>query len=95
MVYIMAGESRTLYIGVTRDLLRRVVQHRCPPLPQAFSARYRTRKLVYFEASDNIAASIAREKQLKSWRRERKLALIEQHNPAWDDLARDWLQDGP
>ena len=93
-VYIMASEARTLYVGVTGDLAVRLVQHRESHQPGAFTSRYRIRKLVYFEMTHNIAAAIAREKQIKGMRRERKIALIEEHNPDWRDLARDWFQDG-
>jgi putative endonuclease len=93
-VYIMAGSARTLYIGVTTNLLRRVHQHRTGCLPTAFTARYRIVKLVHYEITESVMSAIAREKQIKGWRRERKIALIERDNPDWRDLARDWLQDG-
>ena len=93
-VYIMASKSKTLYVGVTRDLRRRVVEHRERLRPHAFSSRYRTAKLVFFETTTDVMAAIAREKQIKGWRRERKIGLIEQTNPDWRDLAVDWFQDG-
>jgi len=93
-VYVIASESRTLYVGVTRDLHRRVFQHRWPATTRTFAARYRITKLVHYEETENIAAAIAREKQLKGWCRSRKIALIEQQNPSWSDLAIDWFQDG-
>jgi putative endonuclease len=85
-VYILASISRTLYVGVTRDLERRVYQHRQQRLP-AFTARYGVNRLVYFEQTNDIRAAIAREKQIKGWNRARKLVLIESLNPAWQDLA--------
>jgi putative endonuclease len=93
-VYIMSSLSRCLYIGVTNDLVRRVGQHR-GLLPRdracdSFTRRYNTRRLVFLEMTTYVRAAIAREKQLKSWSRERKLKLIQKLNPAWDDLAARW-----
>ena len=75
-VYIMASASRVLYIGVTGDLLRRVLEHKQKRIP-GFTARYRATELVYFEAFGDIRVAIAREKQIKGWLRARKIALIE------------------
>jgi|SRR5690349_20479873 len=88
-VYILAGHSRQLYVGVTNDLLRRLVQHRQGECE--FTAKYRIDRLVYFESTANVMGAIAREKQIKSWRRAKKLALIASINPGWDDLSSDWL----
>ena len=88
-VYILASERRVLYIGVTNDLVRRMYEHRSG-LGTAFSARYRVTRLVLFEITENPLSAIAREKQLKGWRRSKKVALIEQSNPQWADLSRDW-----
>ncbi len=85
-VYMMASPWRVLYIGVTRDLQRRVAEHRLGSTP-GFSARYKTRKLVWFEHGTCIDAALAREKQLKGWSRRRKLALVDSINPTWQDLA--------
>jgi putative endonuclease len=84
-VYILASRSRTLYIGVTNDIVRRLAQHRASTT--AFTARYRCNRLVLVEAAPDAKTAIAREKQLKNWRREKKIALIESMNPAWDDLS--------
>ena len=84
-VYVLANRSRSLYIGVTNDLAKRLAQHRAASL--GFSARYRCVRLVHVETTPDAKAAIAREKQLKSWRREKKLALIQATNPAWDDLS--------
>jgi len=81
----MASKSRTLYIGVTANLSRRVQEHRTKA--SEFTARYRITRLVYVEATDDVRAAIAREKQLKGWLRRRKLELIAAHNPRWLDLA--------
>jgi len=87
-VYILASLNRRLYIGVTNDLERRVFQHRAGRAG-AFTARYRITRLVHFEQTGNVQAAIAREKQIKSWCRAKKLALIESGNAGWVDLASD------
>lgn len=89
-VYICASRSRTLYIGVTRSLLRRIAQHRAGA--SGFTARYRINRLVYLEEAPDMRSAIAREKQLKRWSREKKLRLIERDNPAWTDLAQGWFE---
>ncbi|MGH9407690.1 MAG: GIY-YIG nuclease family protein [Terriglobia bacterium] len=87
--YIMASASRTLYTGVTNNLERRVLQHRRKLLP-GFTARYNINRLVYYEASGNALSAIAREKQIKNWRRMKKIALIESTNRDWRDLSAGW-----
>ena len=90
-VYIMAGRRNgTLYIGVTDDLIRRVYEHK-NNLVEGFTHKYRVHKLVYWEQTENIEAAIQREKQLKKWKREWKLALIENHNAYWRDLYEQLL----
>ena len=84
-VYILANRSRSLYIGVTNNLGRRLLSHRDGKV--ATTAKYRIVRLVYVETTEDIRAAIAREKQLKGWLRERKLALIAAVNPGWDDIA--------
>lgn len=84
-VYILSSRFRTLYIGVTNDLERRVAQHR-ERRNGTYSARYRIDQLVYFEQFDSPTTAIAREKELKGWRREKKVGLIEARNPNWKDL---------
>ena len=91
-IYILASKSRTLYVGVTNDLERRIYEHRTGHC--SFTSKYRVRRLVYFEVTGNSMAAIAREKQIKAWRREKRLALISANNPAWDDLAAEWFFDG-
>jgi putative endonuclease len=86
-VYIIASESRELYVGVTNDLARRVAQHRSASQPHSYSARHQTTRLVYFEMSADVLAAIAREKRLKRLSRARKLRLIDNANPDWKDLA--------
>jgi putative endonuclease len=85
-VYILASRSRNLYIGVTGDLDRRIFEHKQKLMP-GFSSRYNIDRLVYYEIHGNVRRAIAREKELKGWRREKKIVLIERENPAWDDLS--------
>lgn len=84
--YILASRSRVLYVGVTNDLARRVTEHRAGKGGQ-FTKRYQVHRLVHAEEFGEIRDAIAREKQLKGWKRGRKVALIEEHNPDWRDLA--------
>lgn len=86
-VYIMASERHgTIYIGVTSDLMARVHQHR-EGLIAGFTKRYGVKRLVFYEMHDTMEAAIAREKRLKAWRRDWKVALIEKENPFWEDWA--------
>ena len=90
-IYIMSNARNTvLYTGVTSDLRIRVVEHRLESDPTVFTRRYNICKLVYYETTPNIAAAIAREKQIKAGSRAKKVALIEAMNPEWRDLAEDW-----
>ncbi len=85
-VYIMAScKNGTLYVGVTNDLVRRVYEHK-NSLAEGFTKKYGVHTLVWFESTPSIEAAIAREKQLKNWKREWKLALLERTNPDWHDL---------
>lgn len=88
-VYILASRSRTLYVGVTGTLRSRVLQHR-ENVPGSFTTRYSIHRLIYVERFQYIGNAITREKQLKDWNRGRKLALIAEANPTWEDLAADW-----
>jgi putative endonuclease len=92
--YIVASRSRTLYIGVTGNLLKRVFDHKWKE-HQGFTATYNCDRLVWFEAHQDVTKAIAREKQLKAWRREKKIVLIERMNPAWVDLSKDWYDVEP
>ena len=88
-VYIMAsGRYGTLYIGVTSDLIRRVWQHR-EGLAEGFTKQYQVKQLVWFEQHTDIYAAITREKQIKGWRRDWKIELIQKTNPLWRDLFQD------
>jgi len=84
-VYILAGKSGVLYIGITNSLVRRISQHKEKALP-GFTQKYSVTKLVWFELFGTPSAAIHREKEIKSWRRSKKIALIEAGNPAWRDL---------
>ena len=88
-VYITASRSRTLYIGVTSNLETRIYQHKNKQ-HKGFSATYSCDSLVYVETYATPEAAINREKQLKGWRRAKKLALIEKTNSAWIDLSEEW-----
>lgn len=81
----MTNNSGTLYIGVTSKLKDRVWQHK-HKLVEGFTKKYNIYKLIYFEQTEDINSAIAREKQLKRWRRSKKIALIEKENPEWKDL---------
>ena len=85
-VYIMSNKSKTLYTGVTDDLERRVYQHK-NKLIDGFTKKYKITILVYYEETTDIRSAIAREKQIKGWRRSKKIALIESMNPQWNDLS--------
>jgi putative endonuclease len=87
-VYILASESRQLYVGVTNDLERRLPEHRAG-VGQGYAFRRDITRLVHFEVTSDVLAAIAREKEVKSWTRAKRLALIEQANPEWRDLAAD------
>lgn len=87
-VYIMTNRSRTLYVGVTNDLERRVHEHKSG-LVEAFTKRYKINRLVYFAETSNIEGAITREKEIK------KIDLVEAANPGWKDLSEGWYEVGP
>jgi putative endonuclease len=88
-VYIMASESRELYVGVTNDICKRVWQHRSRIDPESYTARHQTFQLVYCESTNDVLAAVRREKQIKGWSRRKRLELIDGANPDWRDLADD------
>jgi putative endonuclease len=90
-VYIMASQRRVLYIGITSHIERRVRQHKSHAFG-GFTAKYNVTNLVYFERYGSVMKAIRREKELKDWRREKKIALIEATNPKWRDLSYGWYQ---
>jgi putative endonuclease len=92
--YIMASRSRTLYIGVTGNLQKRVFEHKWKE-HEGFTARYNCDRLVWFERHGYVQQAIAREKELKGWLRVKKIALIVSLHPGWLDLSRDWYDVEP
>src|SRR5215471_15521280 len=91
-VYILASRSHNFYIGVTNSLRRRIFQHKNHSF-EGFTAKYNIDRLVYYAFYGDIHNAIAREKQLKRWSREKKIALIEGMNPTWQDLSEGWYDE--
>lgn len=91
-VYIMSNDAGITYVGMTNDIARRVGEHKRGGLP-GFSRKYETHKLVFYEEFQYVEDAIMREKQIKSWRKEKKRALIRELNPKWDDLSAGWFEE--
>jgi putative endonuclease len=91
-VYILASRSGVLYVGSSSDLTRRMYQHVHGLIP-GFTKSYRVDRLVWWDATPNAGAAVEREREIKAWRREKKVELIEATNPGWIDLAADWFSD--
>ncbi len=89
-VYILSSHSKTLYTGITDDLIRRMAEHK-KGIGSKFASRYKINVLVYYEEGDDVNQAIYREKQIKGWLRSKKLALIEESNPEWKDLSKAWF----
>ena len=89
-VYITSSISKKIYIGVTNNLKRRITEHKEGKI-EGFTKKYKIKRLVYYKETSDIRATIAREKQLKGWIREKKIKLIEKENPSWRDLYDDLL----
>jgi len=87
----MANIHRTLYVGVTGNLLQRVYQHQHELVP-GFTSKYGLKTLVWYDDTGDVIVAISREKQIKAWRREKKIALIESVNPNWEDLSTGWFE---
>ncbi len=88
-VYVLASQKKgTLYIGVTNDLIRRIEEHK-KGVHNGFTKQYQVNQLVYYEVTENVEGAILREKQLKKWKRDWKLKLIEKFNPEWKDLSNE------
>jgi putative endonuclease len=92
-VYIMSNKSRRLYTGITSDVVTRIFQHKNKWHEGSFTARYTFDMLVDFEAFSSPNEAIAREKEVKGWRREKKLRLVLAANPDWADLSAEWRED--
>jgi len=88
-IYIMASKSGTLHVGMTNNIKRRVLEHKNHLAP-GFTDKYSIDRLLYVENFANPASAINREKQIKAWRREKKVKLIDSQNPAWNDLSEGW-----
>lgn len=89
-VYILCNRKNgTLYIGVTKDLPSRLREHKSHANPDSFTARYDVSRLVYYEVFERLTDALDREKQLKNWKRSWKIALIEEHNPDWNEIEID------
>ena len=92
-VYVLSSRSRNLYVGITNNLAGQVLRHREKP-EGTRTAHYNIHRLVSFERFQYVRSAIAREKELKTWRREKKVRLIEKVNPTWEDLAAGWEASG-
>jgi len=90
-VYMLASKSRVLYVGVTGALMTRVLRHKAGR-GGVFTTKYRVNRLVWFQSFESVGNAIARETEIKAWRREKKIALIRENNPTWEDMAADWGQ---
>ena len=88
-VYILANRGKMMYIGVTNDLFRRVWQHR-HERGSEYTSKHRIYDLVWFDETDDVSAAILKEKQIKNWRRQWKVNLIEKANRYWEELAHEW-----
>ncbi len=90
-VYMLANDGRMLYTGVTGNLFKRLWEHRHAQ-GSAHTSKYRIHNLVWYEETDDITTAIAKERQIKSWRRRWKMNLVEFENPEWKDLADGWYE---
>ena len=88
-VYIVGSNTGTLYIGMTNNIYRRILEHKSGEF-EGFASKYHCNRLIYYENFDDVRNAIDREKQLKGWRREKKIVLIESLNTRWQDLAEKW-----
>ena len=89
-VYILANRYRTIYVGMTNDLQRRLFEHK-QRLAPGFTSRYGIDRLVHVEVGSDVYGMRSRERQIKGWTRRKKITLIEERNPEWRDLSEDWL----
>jgi putative endonuclease len=91
-IYIMTSPTGTLYIGMTNDLRRRVYEHK-HKLVEGFTKKYNVTRLAYFEETPDVRTALAREKEIKKWRRSKKIALVQTTNPKWQDLSEGWYDE--
>ena len=92
-VYIVTNKSGTLYTGMTNDIERRFWEHKNKTV-KGFTSRYNINRLIYFDDFYDVQQAIDREKEIKGWRRSKKIRLIESVNPGWKDLSRGWFGEG-
>lgn len=92
-VYIMSNKSRRLYVGFTDDIFRRTIEHKEKLFPSSFTAQYVYDVLVFYEEYSRVVSAKMREKEIKGWRREKKLKLILAENPDWADLSLGWQEN--
>ncbi len=90
-VYIMASQTGTLYVGIINNIKRRIYQHKNHEVP-GFTDKYNIDRHLYFEILGDSLSAIRREKQIKTWRREKKVQLIDSQNPSWNDFSEDWYE---
>ena len=90
-VYMLGSRSGVLYIGVTNNLERRLSEHKAAQV-KGFTKKYRVNRLLWYERYERIEDAIAREKQMKNWRRDKKQQLIERENPDYEDISREWYE---
>ena len=90
----MTNKSGTLYVGMTNEIERRVHEHRIGT-SEGFTKRYKLNRLIYYEDYSDPASAIEREKQIKGWLRKKKIELVREFNPRWDDFAATWSSEGP
>ena len=89
-VYLLTNwNDKVMYIGVTRDLVRRLYEHKHKSVP-GFTNKYNVHKLVYFEETEDVFTALEREKEIKKWRRQKKNNLVAEKNPEWKDLSSEW-----
>jgi putative endonuclease len=91
-IYINTSPTGTLYIGMTNDLRRRVYEHK-HKLVEGFTKKYNVTRLAYFEETPDVRTALAREKEIKKWRRSKKIALVQTTNPKWQDLSEGWYDE--
>ena len=91
-VYIMTSPSGTLYTGMNSNLVRRVYEHK-QRLVDGFTKKYNVTRLAYYEQTSDVQTALAREKEIKKWRRSKKIALIKSINPKWQDLSAGWYDE--
>jgi putative endonuclease len=91
-VYIMNSPTGTLYTGMTNDLKRRVYEHK-QKLTEGFTKKYNVTRLAYYDQTSDVQTALVREKEIKKWRRSKKIALIKTINPKWQDLSAGWYDE--